>query len=176
MGGTMEGLSVPINGGYTAYTSTGTTSYLVVSDIGCTKLTVSNTAAAANAFDVRYTGAGSTFQAAGNFQLTLTSAVTGGQQYALRAHFDGSSATTIGGGREACLALYMNANSSAGGSSHSMIVVDDAGSDVQAFISFVNIGTSGGMIVANAAADATHGIRIYIDSTAYYIMCTTCVD
>jgi len=155
-------------------TSAGT-ELMFVEITGQTRLNITSTGAADNGLDVRMSGAGSTFQAAGNFQLDLTSAVTGGQQYALRAHFDGSCATSIGGGREACLALYANMNSSAGGSSHSIIAVDDAGSDVQAFISFINIGTSGGCIVSNACGNSTHGLRCYVDSTAYYIMMTTCV-
>ena len=149
---------------------------LFVEVTGQMRLNVTTTGAADFGFDVRHTGAGSTFQTAGNFQMTLTADVTGGQQYALRAHFDGSCATTIGGGREACLMLYADMNSSAGGSSHSIIAVDDAGSDVQAFISFINIGTTGGCIVSNAGAASTHGIRIYIDSTPYYIMITTCTE
>ena len=149
---------------------------LFVESTGQMRINATTTGAADFGFDVRQSGAGSSFQTAGNFQLTLTSAVTGGQQYALRAHFDGSCATSIGGGREACLMLYMNANSSGLGSSHSMIAVDDAASDVQAFISFINIGTSGGMIISNACGDSTHGIRVYIDSTAYYIMLTSCTE
>lgn len=197
---TFKGLAVPLNGeseikqlhlATDILTLTGASSmaadYLVCRDSSGNEVffirqdgfvrTNVTTTASAFALDIRQASSSLTgFNCAGNFQNVLGAvSITNAQCYGLRVHFDASGATSIGGGREAALMLYMKANTSSAGASHSMIVCDDAGTKLHNWITFLNIGTCDGMIVTGPTDGAgTHGLRIVIDTTEYYIMLTSC--
>ena len=198
---TFKGLGVPLSGEFeltqlTAATDfmtmTGATSmsgdFLVLRDVDKTELLYiksdgtfrSDTATddGVRGMDVRHTGSRLTsgFNAAGNFVETIGEvSISAAQCYGLRVQLDASSATTIGGGREACLHLYMLANTSAAGASHSIIHVDTGGTNPHNFITFGQGNTTGAFMVAGATdSTGTHAIRCMNGSTTFYILCSTC--
>jgi len=108
------------------------------------------------------------------------SGTSAGQMYAAEFWFEGASGASVGSGTAACINLIMNLDSSysqsAGANCYIFVATPDA--LVENFIVFAGetVDGSGGCVVANAATDATQGIRINLAGATYYIMLTSCTD
>lgn len=129
--------------------------------------------------DCRFTGTMTVqgFNVAGNFVTTLGAvSMSASQSYALRAHLDCTCIITRGGARQACLMLYMQADSSAGGTNQSFIHIDDATTKVQNLITLGNCELDESFFTTCTHGAATKGLRIAHGSDIYYIMVTSCTS
>lgn len=202
---TFKGLALPLNGEseikqlaiandiltLTSYAS-NTSDYLVLRDsdgtenffvksTGNVRINATNDASHF-CMDVRDTGSATTgWNGGGNFELTVSDLTQGNcQTAALRACLN-ASGFIVGTGRMSVLSLYLKAASSTVHAARSFIHVDDDGGGAASFLAI------GGNLAAGAsfwvgdgsspiAAVASRGIRIYHQTTPYYIMVTSCVS
>jgi hypothetical protein len=129
--------------------------------------------------DCRFTGTitAQGFNVCANFVTTLGAvSMSASQSYAIRGHLDCSCIVTRGGGRTACLMLYMQADSSAGGTNQSFIHIDDAATKVQNFLTLGNCALDESFFTTSTHGAGTKGLRIAHGSDIYYIMVTSCTS
>ncbi len=112
-----------------------------------------------------------------NGRLTMTGTGDSAQSYALWGYLDLTS-WSIGGGRAAPLNLTIAGGSSSTTSSLGFICFN--GTQIQCLFNLPGNDLTNGCVVANAATQSTHGIRISIGDSPganfYYIMVTSCTD
>jgi len=193
MAGTMEGLGVPLFGGYTSYLPNGTTSYLRVGAKGTFHLDTTHTVAADEATPIGiYTAAiaslvhagasaqmtssqstGKSVNAGGAFSLIYEgTSDEGTQNYGLFVNLTLDADAENSGGRDATLCLFWDRDSGYTG-------LNDA---AQAFIHFACVdqqlatiftiagATKNSSFFIDSDATVTAGLRIIVGTTKYNIM------
>ncbi len=183
MGGTMEGLGVPIYGAYTAFMgSSNSTAYWTVNDYGeidhaCLHNAASNTARGVNYMEAVHLQVNITTATQGTDALWAgtfhDSGTCSGQIYAAEFWLQGASGASVGGGRVAAINLIVNHDSAYGQVDAATSYINFTAVDalVPAFFTVTGetLDGSGGCFFTSDASVA-YALRIYVANTAYNIM------
>ena len=113
-------------------------------------------------------------------QHNSTTWTNAGQIYVAEFWLGGGASAGMTGGRTAVLNLIIDHDTSYAqvdaATSYINFTADDA--LIPAFFTLTGetADGAGGCFIANVAPASTHALRIYVANTAYYLMCTTCVN
>ena len=184
--GTYMGLAVPIFGGYTTRCADGTTVVGVVDNYGFRYIDLAYNAACAASGNYATRGFVEGFSVYVTVTTTNTASIDGacfsvkhtsgtstGQIWAAEFWLEGAASQSMAGGRVGCIQLVLNHPSTYTWVNEAVSFINFYALDKQPYacMTFLGATVDSSYFVAMAeSAAASHGLRIYVDNVAYYIM------